>query len=583
VAGFSPLEGLIRALKEGEGLQLLARPLARRAGYAARSYRRSFYFGLSALFAVVIVVDAVAELLARDLKGQSLDFVVRHRLSSPKPDPRILIVDIDEASLATMADQYGRWPWPRSVLAEAIATLSDLGARAIALNVMLSDPDKDHPNDDRAFADVAAATRNVVYPLVRLNPKNDAISAVRVSAIPGVRQAAETAPDRTIAVLVPVFPGTHDKLGAVNLQPEADGVVRRYFPWLKEPGYLIPSMPLRTLEFGGYKPMMGARQEEQGYLLNWRNKRGDYRRVSFAEVFAAMNGRGTLDLSVFRGAIVIIGVSAPGIATVKATSASPVMEDNAILATAIDDLKNGTYLRRPPPWASAVVSLAFVILLARAFYLGVSEKSINRWFGLGQSALLLVTIGSASYTPYLIDLSDSFVIALAFFAIAKVHALVDRSTYRGVRTFAEVGSDSTRTKMIVIGFSTAHMRMEQVVQLRAQAERIFDVRNVFLLDNAFGDSNLFSDACHGWTYLVAFSPPEEVRRAGAGSVEIVSMDGTWVDLREMIKGAAGVGDLSIKLVDLSPDTLHDATMLSRMVGEQIITLAAEQLRVPGRS
>ena len=32
-------------------------------------------------------VDAVAELLARDLKGQSLDFVVRHRLSSPKPDP----------------------------------------------------------------------------------------------------------------------------------------------------------------------------------------------------------------------------------------------------------------------------------------------------------------------------------------------------------------------------------------------------------------------------------------------------------------------------------------------------------------
>jgi hypothetical protein len=51
----------------------------------------------------------------------------------------------------------------------------------------------------------------------------------------------------------------------------------------------------------------------------------------------------------------------------------------------------------------------------------------------------------------------------------------------------------------------------------------------------------------------------------------------------MIKGAAGVGDLSMKLVDLSADTLRDAAMLSRMVGEQIITLAAEQLRVPGRA
>lgn len=50
---------------------------------------------------------------------------------------QIVVLAIDERSLATI----GRWPWPRSVLAEVVDRLSAAGARVIALDVLLSEPE----------------------------------------------------------------------------------------------------------------------------------------------------------------------------------------------------------------------------------------------------------------------------------------------------------------------------------------------------------------------------------------------------------------------------------------------------------
>ena len=63
--------------------------------------------------------------------------------------------------------------------------LSDAGAKSILVNLIFSDPDRDHPQDDAVFQDVLAHTRNVVLPITRLNPANDSRSQVAITRFAG--------------------------------------------------------------------------------------------------------------------------------------------------------------------------------------------------------------------------------------------------------------------------------------------------------------------------------------------------------------------------------------------------------------
>lgn len=63
---------------------------------------------------------------------------MRMRLQPAVLDPRILIVDIDEKSLA----EVGRWPWSRNVVAELVNKLgAHYHARTIAFDVLFTEPD----------------------------------------------------------------------------------------------------------------------------------------------------------------------------------------------------------------------------------------------------------------------------------------------------------------------------------------------------------------------------------------------------------------------------------------------------------
>jgi adenylate cyclase len=63
---------------------------------------------------------------------------MRMRLQHGELDPRIVIVDIDEKSIA----EVGRWPWSRNVIARLVDRLDEqYHTRAIAFDVIFSEPD----------------------------------------------------------------------------------------------------------------------------------------------------------------------------------------------------------------------------------------------------------------------------------------------------------------------------------------------------------------------------------------------------------------------------------------------------------
>src|SRR3989304_315438 len=77
---------------------------------------------------------------------------LRARLRPPAGvSQKIAIVEIDDASAA----QPGRYPWPRSRIAEALDVISEGGAKVIGLDILYPDPEenqglealKGHPRD----------------------------------------------------------------------------------------------------------------------------------------------------------------------------------------------------------------------------------------------------------------------------------------------------------------------------------------------------------------------------------------------------------------------------------------------------
>lgn len=552
--------GLVKAFLNGELLSWVARPIARRFGYLARSYRRHYYPGLALIFIVAIAVNGVWQTLQSEVKSQSLDLAIRARLSSPVPDKKIVILDIDERSLALLAPEHGRWPWPRSVLAEALATLNDAGARAIVFNIMMSDADKTNVQADALFNEIAAASGNAVFPLIRLNPKNDAQSEVEAKMLPGARIENPEAGKAHIAVLFPIFPGTHDKLGVNNLKIDKDGVVRRYAVWWQEQGFKLPSLPLRAAKLGNVK---NIEQTPDEIILNWRNKRGDYQRISFADYYLAANGKSAFALDVFKGATVIVGISAPGIATTKGTASSPLMDDNVILATAIDDITNDTHLRILPKWLIALFSSAIVLALALAFAKGIEDKYINRWFVLAQSSLVAVTIFYASYTVYLVDLSECFFFALFYFTIAKLHALIDRNASRGMLSYIEINLDPQNVdRFVIFGFDKKGIAQSTVGNTKDALERHFSVRRVFHIDNAFGSDNLLGDACKDLHFFIVFCKADDLSGATPGTGD----DGFPFGEIAVAAGLRGVSDIR----QISPTLANTREDLEHEVGRALL-------------
>lgn len=492
-----------KALFYGEVFDEITRMVGRPLGLLARRSGEKYYFALALIFILLALIESAASYLQGEVKTQSLDLAVKYRLSSPEADSKIVILDIDEKSLAIMSEKYGRWPWPRVVMAEALANLSDIGAASVVLNVMLSDPDKSNLESDNTFNEIAAGTTNVVHPMIRLSSENDKLSQISVSMLPNARPLHPNPVDSKIAVIIPFFSGSHDKLAFSNLKNDPDGMVRRFPVMWREGDFLLPSNAARAVEIMAPDGLKSLPNE---LLLNWRNKKGTYQRISFSDFFAPTTSKIPVDNAIFKNAIVILGVSAPGISITKTTPVNFLTDDNQIIATAVDDIKNQTYLRLLPTWLVVLITIGMICCLAKAFVAGVSPKKINRWFSVTQLALVVITIGSASFSNYLIDLSTCFIFGMGYFLFAKIHLAVEKNASRGVANFIDIDKIQENFNQIsVLALDAKKVNYLEILECKKKLEIKFGVSKVLYIDNIFSNDNLMSIACKNLKFFVLFT------------------------------------------------------------------------------
>ena len=393
----------------------------------ARKWKTSFYLYLAGLFSVLMIADTTVLHLTTNMKQGAFDMMVKYRMVVPEADKDIVIVDINEASLAALAKDYGRWPWPRQVLGEFIEGIEAQHPKAVVFDILFSDADVYNPDSDAYFNEVIAGTDNTYFPMLRLDPSDDSLSQIKPGMIPGVTPMGGEAadPNATVAMVLPHFQSVLDggRMGLHNIYPDEDGIVRQYPAYRNDYGWKIPSLPLRIAQQLGY-----TQPDAERVLLNWRGPPFTYHSVSFSDVFKDFSSqKKSRAADEFTGKIVIIGSTAPSLFDIKPTPLSRTHPGVEILATGIDNFKHGDFLRFPDAQILYLL-LALTVIWATAwgFYRNSGRDKIDGLFGASQFILLGISYASINFTNTYINLTGPVTLGLAYFTIARLYDIATR-------------------------------------------------------------------------------------------------------------------------------------------------------------
>ena len=362
-----------------------------------------------------IVPVAVAAMLAlyrpaflATLDYASYDSIMR-RAAMPPPSGQVLIVDIDERSLST----FGQWPWRRDVIARLVARIRDLGAAAIALDVMFAEPDRheqsieaaaqDRTADERArasngaapgdaaFADVLRRGRVVLGDAMTFDGSGRASTGCVLHPIGlAIVQRAEERTEpffRASGAIcsLPLLARAAGASGFLNATPDPDGILRRVPLLVELDGQIYPGLALAavvaakgsdqtalrianvntvTLSLGDrVVPLDG----KSNLLLRYRGRKGAFQYVSVADVLG-----GGLPPDTFRDRLAFVGATALGTRDAVATPFDTEFTGVEVQATVADNLLRQDSIRRPESavaleaQTALFAGIALVLLVGRA-------------------------------------------------------------------------------------------------------------------------------------------------------------------------------------------------------------------------
>ncbi len=303
----------------------------------------------------------------------------------------VRVVDIDEASLL----ELGQWPWPRDRLAALVGNLVDMGAAAIAFDILFAEPDRLSPRS--VVRDIGGVDRSVLERL----PDNDEIFAKSIEGRPvvlgvglsnegsyrppvkaGIAYTGESpvnAPPllKAATPLRPQLEANAAGIGHISLNPgDPSSVVRAVPLFLTDGEQLYPSLALEALRIAqGASTYVIAGAPDAPNTMTMV-KIGDFvvpvtgsgalwlyldpdraeRYVSARKVLAA-GGASAETKAAIEGSIVFIGTSAAGLQDIRTTALGQNVPGVSIHAQIVEQILSGRFLSRPD-WANGLEILS---------------------------------------------------------------------------------------------------------------------------------------------------------------------------------------------------------------------------------
>ncbi|WP_081897397.1 CHASE2 domain-containing protein [Massilia sp. BSC265] len=304
--------------------------------------------------------------------------------ASEVPERRVLVIDIDESSVAQIP-----WPWPRARIADLIELVLADGARGVALDILMEKPAD--PLGDTRMAMLAAHGPVVLAQMFDYMDHPEPLAGGRLVA-------GQPARDAGSAVLARGFLANHQGFaqarhaGNIGMVPDADGTLRRLPMHTSYQGHIYPTLSLALLQCCGDTTTSKASLpplrpiERIPYARDW---------LAYDVLKAGDLLAGQMPAGMARDRLVLIGSSSLSIGDRVSTplgASSAGLLVHASMLTSLLDRQQGL---APPPLPGKAIAFAFVlaVVLLTSFTLPRMSAAANTLL-LGASALLWLGIAA---------------------------------------------------------------------------------------------------------------------------------------------------------------------------------------------
>ncbi|WP_332690669.1 CHASE2 domain-containing protein [Devosia sp.] len=374
-------------------------------------------------------------------------------------DLPVRIVDIDEASLIAL----GQWPWSRQSMARIADRLTELGAAAVAFDVLFAEPDRLSPSAivaggadyDAQFAQ-ALAGRPTILVMSRTGQGTAAPAPKSGYAMTGTDPLPRLPVLDGVAAPLPALAEAAAGLGVASLDREGAGVARR-LPLLWSSGTApLPTLSVETLrvalgvstlvvlgDTAGAGTVEGLRIGQFDVPTGPSGDMWLYYRELAPDTYVSAQRLLSADYNelapLLSGHIVLIGASAAGLLDIRASPLGGAVPGVSIHLQALEQMLTGTFLHR----ADWVGGLELLLIAASAVAVVLALLLTGPLLGLLVSGVVAAAVLAGSWLAFaryglLIDPGFAlFAVLVAYAAMAFFQfAVTDADKRRIRRAFA---------------------------------------------------------------------------------------------------------------------------------------------------
>jgi adenylate cyclase len=306
--------------------------------------------GTGAWFAQKLAAAKRLELLAYGWHVSSLPIL--------PPDDRIVIVGMDDESLAQLPLEQKAWPVPRRIHAHLLHELHEAGARVVGFDIMFTG---EAPRDDEVFAK-SMKEQGIVFtgvrPTVEAAEGEETVRFTETSAIlrPYVRECSILA-SRPYGRVLWVLPSVVDGTTGRRYMHISMAMAAEYLGAPRDDGLLRD-----TFKIGSIEAPIG---EDLGVLIRFAGPAGTYRPIPYSEVYSG-RWRMTRGPSFFKDKIVFVGIVNPLVD--QAVTPFGEMQGVEVLAQTAQAILASHWITHWSEQANYAAGLGLVLILALSIW-----------------------------------------------------------------------------------------------------------------------------------------------------------------------------------------------------------------------